>query len=182
MSRIDLRSRVCGFVAGLLASSCLLTGATAAEAELAFKRPDGSTIRFEGKPRAWCGPWADDVARPSIHVMLRGARRGWELSAVRRDVHFGQSIEFPNDFVWNKPRGAQLFAFDAPIEASTAEEESSGSIVFSHLSCQLGGVVEFSIQAVLGSELFNGKSVQVSGTYRGHVSKRPNRQTNMFRR
>lgn len=172
MSLVDLRSRALrSFVVGLLAFSCLMVGVTAAEAELVFKRPDGSTIRFKGKPRAWCGPWAEDVARPSVHVMLRGARRGWELSAVRRDVQIGQPIEFPNDFVWNKPRGAQLFAFDAPIEASSAEEESSGSMVFSHLSCRPGGVVEFSVEAVLGSELFDGKPVQVSGTYRGHVSK-----------
>ncbi len=168
-----LRSAPLGLLIGLLISLLLLMATSDARAELVFKRPNGSTIQFKGAPRAWCGPWEADVARPSIHVALRNARRGWELSAVRRDVQIGQSIEFPNDFVWNKPRGAQLFAFDAPIEASTAEEESSGSMVFSHLSCQLGGVVEFSIEAVLGSELFNGKSAQVSGTYRGHVSKRP---------
>lgn len=103
------------------------------------------------------------------------------MSAVRRDVQIGQAIEFPNDFVWNKPHGAQLFAFDAPIEVSSAEEESSGSIVFSRLSCQLGGVVEFTVQAVLGSELFDGKFVQVSGTYRGYVSRRASPQSNMVR-
>lgn len=158
---------------GFLALLCLLTCASVAEAQLVFKRPSGSAIHFNGQPRAWCGPWAEDVARPSFHVGLRSARRGWELSAVRRDVQIGRSIEFPNDFVWNKPHGAQLFAFDAPIEASTAEEESSGSMVFSHLSCRLGSVVEFSVEAVLGSELFEGTPVQVSGTYRGHVSRGP---------
>jgi len=148
-------------------------GAQAAQGDLAFERPNGSEIRFAGTPRAWCGPWDDEAARRSVHVALRTPRRGWELSAVRRDLEIGRQIEFPNDFVSTRPRGALLFAFDGAIEASTAEEESSGSMAFSQLSCRLGGVVEFSIDAVLGSELFNGKLVRVSGTYRGHVSRRP---------
>jgi hypothetical protein len=168
-SRRTLRS----LVVALLASSCLLVGVSTAEAGLVFMRPDGSTIRFTGTPRAWCGPWDDEVARSSIHVALRSARRGWELSAVRRDLKLGGRIGFPNDFVSRRPRGALLFVADASIEASTAEEESSGSMVFSRLSCRLGGVVEFSIDARLGSELFNGKPVRVFGTYRGHVSTQP---------
>lgn len=122
----------------------------------------------------WCGPWDEEVARPSIHVALRGPRHGWELSAVRRNLKTGRQIEFPNDFVSTRPRGALLFVFDTSIiEASSAEEESSGSMVFSQVSCRLGGVVEFSVDAVLGSEFFNGKRVRVSRTFRGHVTERP---------
>jgi hypothetical protein len=164
---------LCGLVAVLLASSCLLVGVSAAEAGLVFKRPGGSAIPFTGTLRAWCGPWDDEVARPSVHVELRNARRGWELSAVRHDLEVSRRINFPNEFVSKRPRGVLLFVAASAIEASTAEEESSGSLVFSRVSCRLGGVVEFSIDALLGSELFNGKSVRVSGTYRGHVSKRP---------
>lgn len=162
-----------GLFFGLLVSLWLLVGPPSAQAGLVFERPNGSAIRFDGGPRAWCGPWDEDVARPSIHVGLRNARRGWELSAIRRSLEIGQPIEFPNDFVWNRPRGAHLFVAAGRIEASTAEEESSRSLVFSRASCRLGGVVEFSIDAVLGSELFGGKAVKVSGTYRGHVSKPP---------
>jgi hypothetical protein len=150
----------------------LATAATA-HAGLVFERPDGSQIRFTGTPRVWCGPWDDEVARPSIHIALRSSRHGWELSAVRRNLKRGRPIEFPNNFVSTRPRGALLFVFDAAIEASSAEEESSGSMVFSKLSCRLGATVEFQIDAVLGSEFFNGKRVRVFGTYRGHVSKQP---------
>lgn len=174
MPRTDPRHRgLLGLVVGLLATSCLLVGANAAQAGLVFERPDGSQIRFTGTPRVWCGPWDEEVARPSIHVTLRSPRHGWELSAVRRNLKTGRPIEFPNDFVSTRPRGALLFVFDGAIEASSAEEESFGSIVFSQLSCRLGGSVEFSVDAVLGSELFNGKRVRVFGTYRGHVSKQP---------
>ena len=161
-----------GFAGGLSVSLCLLLiGATAAYAGLSFKRPNQSPIRFEGSPRVWCGPWDDQAARPSIHVALRSARRGWELSAVRRDLEAGKPIAFPNSFVSTRPRGAQLFVFGPSIEASSAEEESSGSIVFSRFGCELGDVVEFSVDAVLGSELFGGTRVSVAGTYRGRVSR-----------
>lgn len=174
MSRAEARcSRAGGLVAGLVVAVLLLAAAPAAEAGLVFKRPGGSEIQFAGSPRVWCGPWDDEVARSSVHVALRNARRGWELSAVRRDLVPGGRIEFPNDFVSKHPRGALFFAFDGAIEASSAEEESSGSMVFSRLNCRPGGVVEFSIDAVLGSELFNGKPVRVSGTYRGRVSSPP---------
>ena len=174
MSRTGVRPRrLRGFLAGLLVSSCLLASASAAQAGLVFERPDGSRIKFAGAPRTWCGPWDDEVGRRSIHVGQRSARRGWELSAVRRDLEVGRPIEFPNDFVSKRPHGALLFVADGPLEASSAEEESTGSIVFSRISCRIGAVVEFSIDAVLGSELFEGKTVRVSGTYRGQVGKRP---------
>lgn len=86
-----------GLLVAFLASSCLLVGASTAEAGLVFKRPDGSAIRFTGTPRAWCGPWDDEVTRPSLHVELRGARRSWELSAVRSDLKIGRRIDFPID-------------------------------------------------------------------------------------
>ena len=95
------------------------------------------------------------------------------MSAVRRDVVVGRRIKFPNDFVWNRPRGALLFVADGENEASTAEEESSGSMEFSRVTCRRGGVVAFSIQGIVGSEFSDGKPVRVSGTYRGRVSARP---------
>jgi hypothetical protein len=151
----------------------LICGAATAEAGLTFKRPDGSAIRFGVKPRVWCGPWDDLVARPSLHVAARSARRGWELSAVSRDIVLDQPIEFPNEFVSSRPRGALLFVATPRIEASSAEEEGSGLLSFSRASCQIGDLVEFSARAVLGSELFGGTPVRVSGTYRGYVSEPP---------
>jgi hypothetical protein len=152
-------SKALALVVGMLVSLCVLVAASPAEAGLVFKRPNGSAIRFDTAPKAWCGPWDEDVARRSIHVAARSPRRGWELSAVRRDLEVGKPIEFPNEFVSSRPHGAQLFVASGRIEASTAEEESTGSMVFSRMSCRLGGLIEFSIDAVLGSELFDGKSV-----------------------
>ena len=161
-----------GALLGLvMALSCLAVGASAADARLTFERPDGSTVRFAGPPRVWCGPWEPDVANRSVHVRLRNEKRVWDLSAVRRDVELGQPIEFPNGFVWNKPHGALLFAAYSRNEASTAEEESSGSMTFSGVSCRRDGVVAFSIDAVLGSEFIDGDLVKVTGTFSGRMEK-----------
>lgn len=174
MSRAGVsRRRIRCLVAMLLASSCLLVGVSTAEAGLIFERPNGSAMQFTGKPRAWCGPWDDRVDRRSIHVVLQNGRRGWTMSAVRDDLAVGRPIEFPNEFVFSRPHGAQLFVSGAAIEASSAEEESSGSMLFSRLSCRLGGIVELSVHAVLGSELFNGTRVHASGTYRGRIEAAP---------
>jgi hypothetical protein len=160
---------------GVLASWCLLlgVGGSSAEARLVFKRADGSVVRFAGTPRAWCGPWESDVGRPSVHVALGTSKNHWHLSAVRRDLAIGRRIKFPNDFVWNRPRGALLFVADGENEASTAEEESSGSMAFSRVTCRRRGLVAFSIQGILGSEFSDGESVRVSGTYSGRISARP---------
>jgi hypothetical protein len=172
MSRTDAHKRRLRRLGRALASWCLViaVGGSAAEARLVFKRADGSVIRFTGTPRAWCGPWERDVPRLSVHVALGRGLHHWELSAVRRDFQIGRRIRFPNDFVWNRPRRALLFVADGANEASTAEEESSGSMEFSRVSCRRGGLVAFSIRAVLGSEFSGGEPVRVSGTYSGRVS------------
>jgi hypothetical protein len=155
----------------------LVAGADAARAALVFKRADGSTVRFSGAPRVWCGPWEADVARPSIHVgfpegFAPGRDRLWHLSAVRRDARVGRRIRFPLGFVFDHPRGAELFVGDRPNEASTEADGSSGWITFSHVTCRRGGVVAFRVSATLGSEN-GGQPISVSGTFRGHVAHRP---------
>ncbi|UGS38066.1 hypothetical protein [Capillimicrobium parvum] len=160
-----------------LAAACaLVASASTAEAALVFSREDGTAITFPGKTRVWCGPWEEDVAVPAIHVFagrLRHPQHHWQLSAVRRDVAPGTRLPFPLDFVFDHPRGAQIFAADMPNEASTAEEEASGSMTFTRTSCRRGGVVAFSIDAVLGSEFIDGEEIHVTGTFRGRVGHAP---------
>lgn len=149
--------------------SLALAAAAPARAELTFQRADGSAIAFDAAPRVWCGRWDADVAVPSLRVMAGRGARHWELHVVRRDLEIGRPLRFPNVFRWDRPRGAMLFAADAPIEASTAEEEASGSLTFSRFGCRRGRTVAFRIDAVLGSELVDGGRVRVSGSFRGRV-------------
>jgi hypothetical protein len=157
----------------VLAAACLAPSVpAAAHASLSFTRPDGSPIAFRGATRVWCGPWEQGVPRRSIHLARGRAGHHWELSAVRRDVAPGRRFAFPLDFVFDRPHGVQLFVADGADEASSSEEESSGSLTFSQASCHAGESVAFSVDAVLGSELFGGAPVHVTGTFRGPVSRR----------
>jgi hypothetical protein len=151
-------------------------GASAANAELVFKRADGSTMHFAGSPEVWCGPWERGERARTIHIVQGTRRSGWSLSAVLADVRDGQRIRFPSSTVQGKPpHGALVFAYQRTplIEASTNEEDASGSLVFSEASCQIGATVAFTAHAVLGSELFEGSKVRVNGTFQGVVAKRP---------
>jgi YVTN family beta-propeller protein len=155
---------------------CALAFAASASAELVIKRDGGKRLRFGGPVRVWCGPWDDTVARPSVHVLVGHPRRHWEMSAVSGDVKLGRSMKFPRSVLADDPHGAELFVGVAgrpPIEASSSEEEASGSIAFSQLDCALGGMVEFRVKANLGSELFGGERVRVSGSFRGQVGEPP---------
>lgn len=177
MSRSDASPRAWrGSLVGLLTCAVLLASASAAQAGLAFKRLGGPAFHFKGAPRVWCGPWEEGVAsQPSIHIELRSASRAWSLSAVQADVEAGHTIGFPSDVIFNKPHGALLFVYlrNPLVEASTNEEESSGSLTFSKQGCELGDAIEFRVHAVLGSELFGGARARVNGTFRGRVGKAP---------
>lgn len=148
--------------------------ATVTDAKLVFTRADGIAIRFAGSPHIWCGPYQEDVSVPAIHVRLAtpGRTAGWRVDAVRRDVVHGQRVSFPLDFVWDSPRGASVFVAAHGNETSSGQEESSGSIRFSRVSCRPGGVVAFTIDATLDSEIGE-PPITVVGRFRGHVSRRP---------
>ena len=154
---------------GLAFLICLFLAAPA-QGRLTFTRADGSRIAFKGPTTVRCGAWADDVRRPALHIARGGTKRHWQLDVVRRDLKNETPLEFPNDFVFDRPRGAQLFVADAPDEASTAGEDSSGSIVFSRHGCRPGVGVVFRIDAVLDSEFGDGDPVHVTGRFRGRVT------------
>lgn len=171
-------------VIGLCALLFLLASASGAEAKLVFKRPNGKVIPFTGTPQVWCGPWDSEDARTAIHVELtelRGDRlvRRWEFSASQAEVRAGTRVKLPNEFASRRPLRAFMFVAvpssrpTAVIEASTNEEEALGFIAFSRLSCELGGVVEFRVHALLGSEYFQGTHARVNGTFSGVVGEAP---------
>ena len=58
-----------------------------------------------------------------------------------------------------------MFLLDPPNELATNTEESSGFIVFHSLPCLKGRTVDFSIDAVLGSEFGDMPSVTVIGRF-----------------
>jgi len=145
---------------------------------LVFRRQDGSTIQFPPETRSWiwCGPWeAGPSGRPSLHILTADPSGPpyWRLDAVLADVTLGEPLLFPNDFIYTDAHGVPIFVWDPPNELATWSYESAGSIVFQLLGCGPSEEVQFSINATIGSEFFNGPPITVQGDYRGTVSGPP---------
>jgi hypothetical protein len=156
---------------------------------LRFTRADGSTIRIPLGVVAWCGPWNDLIPRRALHVgALAGPPRRvsyWRLWAIPRDVESGDRVHSPVEFVWNRPRGVEIFVGDledtpggadtlgGTNEASTQEEESGGWIEFDASGCEVGDEVAFTVDAVLGSEFGDDEPIAVEGSLRLRVGERP---------
>ena len=135
---------------------------------LAFTRADGTRIVFPARTRVWCGRWSSEVRVRALHVLVGVRRPGapfWSLDVVLRDFRPGRTIRFPHDFVWNRPTGAVLFVLDPSNELSSAEENSRGYVVLRRASCKPGARIEFTVRAVLGSELHDARSVSVRGRF-----------------
>ncbi|MCX5801301.1 MAG: hypothetical protein NTX17_07950 [Candidatus Eisenbacteria bacterium] len=142
---------------------------------LVFTRENGSVVEFSAAAETfvWCGPWETDlVPVPSLHVWFGSLEQpeGWVLRAVVRDIEIGDTLRFPNYFVWDQPDSVHLFLLDLPNELATDTEESGGFIVFHHLPCSGGMIVDFSIDAVMGSEYWDMPPVTVRGRFTARVT------------
>ena len=147
--------------------------------ELVFTRADGSRISFASGASlfVWCGPWEEGlIPTPSLQILLYGPASGdpgWSLRAVVADVRPGEPVRFPNEFVWDHPRGVDVFVLDPPNELTTNLGDAAGSITFEQLKCGGGGTVQFSIDAVLSSEFSDGTPVAVKGRFRAPIGPAP---------
>ena len=142
--------------------------------DLVFERENGSVITFADETTVWCGAWeTGEVPVASVHVLVGGVPSGWKVTAVRADVVIGEPIAFPNTFIWDDPRGADMFILDPPNELSTQSSDSSGRITFTELDCSIGGTVAFTIDAIVGSEFGDLPPVSVAGSFSGRVGQPP---------
>lgn len=166
-------------VASLACSDKTPSGPGADLNTLVFTRADHSVIAFASGAQVfvWCGPWEEGfVATPSLQILFGGPAQAdprWHLRAVVADVAVGQPLPFPNGFIWDQPKDVDVFLADAPNELSTTQSPANGSVTFQRFQCGSGGSVEFSIDAVLGSEFWDGPSVGVSGSFRAAVGQPP---------
>ena len=147
---------------------------------LVFKRTDGTEIQFKSNTYVWFGPWEEEIILvEAIHILVGFDPAepedvsGWKLQAVISDVKIGEEMTFPNTFIWYQPKEVMIFINDPPNQLSTQEEKSRGGIVFQKLLSGAKGEVEFSIDAVIGSEFEGGDSLKVSGTFYAPVTGAP---------
>lgn len=149
-------------------------------------RSDGSKVNLVDGAVCWCGDWEEEtVPVPTIHVNAGiDLSRPWDadggltIQAVIADVTLGDTLSVANDFDWDEPEGVLVFLKEDVFDPSSPEyaswvENSSGTIVFEKLECGPGGVVRFSIDAVIGLEADGSDSVSVRGVYEAPVGEMP---------
>ena len=143
------------------------------ENTLVFDGSSGGTIDFLSDYYCYCDEWeSSNVTDYTFHVMggfhpdsVAAGSPVWWLKVVVDDVVPGEPIDFPNVFIWDQPKDADLFIYDPPGEYSSSADGSSGQITIHRLDCGHGGGIEFSINAVIDSEFHDGGTVTVTGTF-----------------
>jgi len=146
--------------------------------ELVFTRADTTEVVFPSSSQAyvWCGDWDSEVEVPALLIGFGDIDVDftyWSLRAVVADIELDQPLSFPIIFVWDQPEGVEMFLNDPPNELSSGQSESSGTITFHALPCPGGGTVEFTIDAVLGSEYGDLDPVAVTGYFRHDLTGLP---------
>jgi hypothetical protein len=157
----------------LLVAAGLLAAATPADAaglrvrdRIVFTNPDGTHPAIPPQVRVWCGRWASDVPVQSIHVWVGDRPKShWELHAVVADVRRHRVVRLPHAFLFDHPRGALLFATDRGNEVNSDTEESTGEIRFGRVRCGRHLRISFRASGSLGSELSDGDTVAVRGSF-----------------
>jgi hypothetical protein len=158
---------VCGLAAGAGPPVATAAGAELRVRDrLTWTRPDGTAVAFRPDVRVWCGHWESGVNVPSIHVRV-GSRTvpRWELHAVVADVKRRPVVRLPNSFVFDHPKGAQLFATDRRNELNSATERSSGRISFQRVRCGRRLRIAFRVSGRVGSEFIDGETLTVRGSF-----------------
>jgi hypothetical protein len=141
-------------------------------------RADGTQVEFSSPPRAYCGPWNEDPATTVLYVETGQGETGeayWQLVAPASQVS-GVSVDLPTEVDADRPRGASLFVYDATDRGNGVASEtdgSSGTIAIHSQTCDEGGEIHVSVDAVLGSESQGLPSITVRGEIRARVGAAP---------
>jgi hypothetical protein len=146
---------------------------------LVFTREDGSRIPFsnEASVFVWCGPWEQGILAESLQIIFGGpgpTDPRLQLRAVMEDLSIGEPQPLPNTFVFDDPDSVEIFVFDPPNEVSSQIVGTGlgGQITFQKLDCP-DGLVEFTVDATLGSEFGGGPWIRVSGSFRATIEAAP---------
>jgi len=141
------------------------------ENTLVFQRADATELVLLPFLFCYCDEWEDStIPEWSFHIMaginpagVTATDQIWRMKVVVKDVTADEAIVLPNNFIWDQPKYADLFIYDPANELSSQSVRSSGSITIHRLNCGPGGGIDFSIDAVIGSEFGSGSSITVTG-------------------
>jgi hypothetical protein len=107
-----------------------------------------------------------DDRRATLHLAVGGRAAHWSVEAPVMYLRRHPRLRLPEHL----RAGAVLFAAAGRNEASSSEEEATGSLVFDQVSCRNGPRVKLRVNARLGSEFFDGAAIRVTGSIRAFAS------------
>jgi hypothetical protein len=124
----------------------------------------GAAIPVARRYRLSCTRRAD--GRRTLRLDVGGRASRWSLQAPVKYLRRRPRLRLPE----HVRQAAVLFATANGNEASSHEEEATGSLVFDRVSCRNGPHVKLRVDAWLGSEFFAGARIRVTGSIRASAA------------
>ena len=145
--------------------------ATVVADSLDFKRPDSSVVVMGTTPLVCCGLYDPSfVNERAMRVVLYDSanqKPGWEILILIDRAQAGATTTLPTTVVApSKVPRVSMFVADLGNELSSDTQESSGTITVHSFSCSPTTIqIDFSVDAILGSEFGDGPPMVVKGTF-----------------
>ena len=146
---------------------------TVVQDSLVFQRSDSTIIEMGTTPLVCCGLFDPGfVNEPAMRVVLYDSafqKAGWQIIILTNRAVPGATTTLPTTVVPpSKIEHVSMFVTTAlGGEWSSATEESSGSIVVHSFQCTSTTIrLDFSVDAILGSEVAGPSPIRARGTFR----------------
>ncbi|HEX7076869.1 MAG TPA: hypothetical protein VF363_00435 [Candidatus Eisenbacteria bacterium] len=138
---------------------------------IVFQRPDSSAVAMGTTPIACCGLYDPGfVNEKAMRIVLYDPANqgpGWQILILVDRAQAGVTTTLPTSVVPpSKAPYVTMFATTTAGEWSSDTEESSGTIIVHSFRCTSTTIqIDFSVDAVLGSELAGGPQMRVQGAF-----------------
>jgi len=145
---------------------------TVIESSLVFQRADSTFVAMGETPLVCCGLYdpgfVNERAMRITFFDPAGQKSGWQFLILIDRAQAGATTTLPTVVVAPaKVEYVSMFVSDPPNELASDTSESSGTIVLHSFSCTDTAMsLDFTVDAVLGSEFSDGPQMRVTGTFR----------------
>ncbi len=138
---------------------------------LVFKRADSTTVEMGATPFVCCGLYDPGfVNERAMRIVMydpANQKPGWQVLVLIDRAQAGATTTLPTAVVPpSKVEYVSMFVADLGNELASDTDESSGTIVVRSFSCSATAIqIDFSVDAILGSEFAGAPQMRVQGTF-----------------
>lgn len=144
---------------------------------LTFERQDGTTMSMGTDLAICCGIWeSGHIDKNTLKILFYDSamqESGWKLFILADEAVEDTSYTFPTLDEGQSPVSIFFFDLSTGNELSGDTDESSGTITINSFSCGPPVTIDLTIDAVIGSEFFQGPWVHITGTFKCTISDNP---------